>query len=85
MGNEPSTKIGSGDFAERIHSKEEVEGAERVDELDPGQVLAEAGHDEVAALAELAHHALDVLFHALVAERGRGGELGGVIRPGRRV
>src|SRR2546426_6883263 len=58
-----------------VHAKEEVERAERLDELDAGELLAEPADHELTPLAELGDHAHHILFHALVAEGGRRGPL----------
>ena len=82
MRDQSRAEVGPGDFPERVHSKEEVEGPQRIHEFDAGEILAEARHDEVAPFAEFAHHAVYVLLHALIAQcRGRG-ELRGVVRAG---
>src|SRR5204863_5475781 len=52
--DETRAEIRARDLSERVNSKEEVEGAERVHEFDAGKVLPEAGDHDVAAFAKLA-------------------------------
>src|SRR3989449_339197 len=84
-GDEPSAEFRAAQSAEGIHPKEEVEGPQGVDELDPRQLLPEPRHHEIAPLAELGHHPRDVLLHPSVAERRRGGELRRMVRARRGV
>src|SRR6266705_2741383 len=84
-GDEPSAEFRAAQSAEGIHPKEEVEGPQGVDELDPRQLLPEPRHHEIAPLAELGHHPRDVLLHPFVAERRRGGELRRMVRARRGV
>src|SRR5439155_95728 len=80
-GHEPGAELRPRDPSERVHPEEEVERAERLHELDPGELLSEARNHDVPSLAEFGHHPGHVPFHLVVAERHGGGQLSGVIRP----
>src|SRR5207248_10650569 len=73
------------DAPERVDPEKEIERAERLDELDPGQILPEARDHKIPPLAELGHHPSDILLHPVVSQRRGGGHLSGVIRSRRGV